>query len=471
MAIRDDFEVVAGQVRVVLQRFALGLLVLAAFIAMLVGKADTVLVENARVLALDLASPALEAIARPVAAANRAIVDLKEFASLREENARLREENSRLLAWQTAARRLENENDRLRDLSQFREGPEASFITSRIVGDSVSAYVRGALLNVGRKAGVTTGQAVVTGEGLAGRVAEVGENSARVLFVTDVNSRLPVVVERTRERAILVGDNSPQLRLNLLQGVAGVQRGDRIVTSGDGGSFPVGIPIGEVVQTGEGHIRIRPFADFSRLEFVRVVNYGVTGLVIANPPAPPAVPAGQKVRFVLPGTVLLFFVVLTLAPLRVPYFSDALPLLPALVVFQFSLATPERLPGPMLLALGILLDLLLGGPGAPVGVSALGFVLIRSSVVANRRYLVGVPFLFQWIGFCLLAWGYVLIVWILTALWTWTAPDPVPAMMQYAVVIVIYPVLAPLLARVRARDPLNVPELSRGTARPGDTTA
>ena len=85
MAIRDDFEVVAGQVRVVLQRFALGLLVLAAFIAMLVGKADTVLVENARVLALDLASPALEAIARPVAAANRAIVDLKEFASLREE--------------------------------------------------------------------------------------------------------------------------------------------------------------------------------------------------------------------------------------------------------------------------------------------------------------------------------------------------------------------------------------------------
>jgi rod shape-determining protein MreD len=98
-------------------------------------------------------------------------------------------------------------------------------------------------------------------------------------------------------------------------------------------------------------------------------------------------------------------------------------------------------------------------------------VLIRASVVANRRYLVGVPFLFQWIGFCLLAWGYVLIVWILTALWTFTALEPAPAMMQYAVVIVIYPVLAPLLARVRPRDPLNVPELSRGTAQPGETTS
>ncbi|MBN9491699.1 MAG: rod shape-determining protein MreC [Alphaproteobacteria bacterium] len=292
MAIRDDFEVATQQLRTFVARFALVLLVIAAFIAMLIGKADSVL-ENARVLALDLASPALEAIARPVAAANRAIADLKEFASLREENARLREENSRLLAWQTAARRLENENDRLRELARFREGPEAAYITARVVGDSVSAYVRGALLNVGRKSGVAAGQAVVTGEGLAGRIAEVGENSARVLFVTDVNSRLPVQVERTRERAILAGNNSAQLRLTLLQGVAGVQPGDRIVTSGSGGSFPIGIPVGEVVSGGsEGSIRVRPFADFSRLEFVRVVDYGITGLVSTGSGA--AGPDGQR---------------------------------------------------------------------------------------------------------------------------------------------------------------------------------
>jgi rod shape-determining protein MreD len=176
-------------------------------------------------------------------------------------------------------------------------------------------------------------------------------------------------------------------------------------------------------------------------------------------------------RAALPGTVLLFFVLMTLAPLRAPYLSDALPLLPALVVFQFSLATPERLPGPLLLVMGVLLDLLLGGPDAPVGVSALGFVLIRAAVVANRRYLVGVPFLFQWFGFCLLAFGFVMLVWIFTALWTWTAIDPLQAFVQYVVVVVIYPLLAPLLVRVRARDPLNVPEPSRGTARPGETTS
>ena len=176
-------------------------------------------------------------------------------------------------------------------------------------------------------------------------------------------------------------------------------------------------------------------------------------------------------RAALPGAVLLFFVLLTLAPLRAPYISDALPLLPALVVFQFSLATPERLPGPLLRAMGILLDLLLGGPGAPVGVSALGFVLIRASVVANRRYLVGVPFLFQWLGFCLLILGYVVLVWIFTALWTWTDLDAAPALAQYVVVVVAYPLIGPVLARVRPRDPLNVPEASRGTAQPGETSS
>jgi rod shape-determining protein MreC len=85
--------------------------------------------------------------------------------------------------------------------------------------------------------------------------------------------------------------------------VAGVQRGDRIVTSGHGGSFPVGIPVGEVVETNEGSVRVRPFTDFSRLEFVRVVDYGVTGLVgstsggTAPQTAPAGTPApGQKVR-------------------------------------------------------------------------------------------------------------------------------------------------------------------------------
>ena len=80
--------------------------------------------------------------------------------------------------------------------------------------------------------------------------------------------------------------------------VDGLRQGDRIITSGHGGSLPVGIPVGEVVETSEGHVRVRPFADFSRLEFVRVVDYGVTGLAGSGHSAPPTSSgvAGQRVR-------------------------------------------------------------------------------------------------------------------------------------------------------------------------------
>ncbi|MFI5033651.1 MAG: rod shape-determining protein MreC, partial [Reyranellales bacterium] len=95
-----------------------------------------------------------------------------------------------------------------------------------------------------------------------------------------------------QQRAILAGDNSALMRLSLAQTLQGVQRGDRIVTSGHGGSFPVGIPVGEVVQTESGSVKVRPFADFSRLEFVRVVDYGVTGLV-TGPSTPAAASKGR----------------------------------------------------------------------------------------------------------------------------------------------------------------------------------
>jgi len=176
-------------------------------------------------------------------------------------------------------------------------------------------------------------------------------------------------------------------------------------------------------------------------------------------------------RAALPGLTLLLAVLLTLAPLRAPWLSDALPLLPVLVVFQFSLVSPERLPGPLLLAAGVLLDLLLGGPGAPVGVSALGFVLMRAAIVANRRYLLGVPFPFLWFAFALLTVGFVVLVWGFTVLWRWSPLDLAPALVQWGVVVVLYPVLGPLLARARPRDPLNVPVQARGTARgPGDAS-
>jgi rod shape-determining protein MreC len=134
---------------------------------------------------------------------------------------------------------------------------------------------------------------------LIGRITEVGDGWARVLLLSDLSFRLPVLIERTRERAILTGDNSPMPKLGMIQSVAGIQAGDRIITSGHGGSFPVGIPVGVVASTADGSIRVKPLGDIVRLEFVRVIDYGITGLVTGpapppemfGPPAPPPRPA------------------------------------------------------------------------------------------------------------------------------------------------------------------------------------
>jgi rod shape-determining protein MreC len=294
MALRKAVAQTAASVVHLVQRFSLALLVAAAVGSMLIGKADTVLLERVRAAALDVVTPLLEAMSRPVATINGFIADIEDLANLRAENARLREENARLLAWQSVARRLEVENAELRALLNFKEGPQATFITARVVGDSGSAFVRSMLLNVGRRAGVASGQAVVTGEGLIGRITEVGDSWSRVLLVSDLSFRLPVLVERTRERAILTGDNSPLPKLSLIQSVGGIQAGDRIITSGHGGSFPIGIPVGVVVSV-DGGIRVKPFGEVVRLEFVRVIDYGITGLVTGpapppemfGPPAPP----------------------------------------------------------------------------------------------------------------------------------------------------------------------------------------
>jgi rod shape-determining protein MreC len=110
-------------------------------------------------------------------------------------------------------------------------------------------------------------------------VLEVGQRASRVLLLTDINSRVPVLIERTRDQAVLAGNNTDQPEIRYLTRDADIKVGDRIVTSGAGGAFPPGLPVGEVVGLGEGEVSVATFADLDRLEFVRLVNYGLSGML------------------------------------------------------------------------------------------------------------------------------------------------------------------------------------------------
>jgi rod shape-determining protein MreC len=100
-----------------------------------------------------------------------------------------------------------------------------------------------------------------------------------VLLINDLNSRIPVVIERSREQAILAGDNSVTPRLLYLPITTTVQVGDRIVTSGHGGAFPVGLPVGVVTSISEEGVRVVPYADATNIEYVRLMDYGLEGIL------------------------------------------------------------------------------------------------------------------------------------------------------------------------------------------------
>ena len=269
----------AKPLRAWLQRFALLSLIGAAFALMLLGKADSLLLERVRSAVVDTVTPILNAASKPVATVKGVIQGAQELAELRAENAELRARNERLMHWQMVARRLEVENESLRGLLELIPDPLETAITARVVADPGGAFVRSVLVNAGTRDGLQRGQAALTGMGLAGRVAQVGQRSARILLITDMNSRVPVMVGAHRERALLAGDNSDRPRIDFLRPRVVVLPGDRVLTSGHGGVLPAGLPIGEVISVGETGVKVEPYVDVHRLEFLRILDYEMPGLL------------------------------------------------------------------------------------------------------------------------------------------------------------------------------------------------
>ncbi|BBK29377.1 rod shape-determining protein MreC [Stella humosa] len=274
-------------IRAWMQRFALLLLILAAFGLIVLGKADTVVVERLRIQLADTVAPLLDLISRPAASFGRMSEEVREITALKAENERLREANGRLLQWQEVARRLEAENLQLRVLMNVTPEPSLSYVSARIIADSGGAFVRSVLVNAGGRSGAARGQAAVADRGLVGRVVEVGDRSSRILLLTDLNSRIPVLLEGSRERAVLAGDNGPRPRLLYMPAKReAAPGGDRVITSGHGGVFPPGIPVGETVAGEDGVVRVIPYADFDRLEFLRLVDTGLAHTLTEPIPGP-----------------------------------------------------------------------------------------------------------------------------------------------------------------------------------------
>ena len=255
-----------------LRRLLLGVLVVALLGVFLLWRIDSPRVERFRAQIVDKVVPNFDWAMAPVTATVSLFRDFQSYQRLHQQNRDLRQELQQMKAWQEAAQQLEQQNARLRDLNNVRLDPRLTYVTGVVLADSGSPFRHSVLINIGAQDGVVDGWAAMDGLGLVGRVSGVGGSTARVILLSDAASRIPVTIEQTGQRALVIGDNTGHPQLDFVENRAEVRPGDRVTTSGDGGVFPAGLLVGRVLQDPGGRLRVRLAADYDRLEFLRVLR-------------------------------------------------------------------------------------------------------------------------------------------------------------------------------------------------------
>ncbi len=189
------------------------------------------------------------------------------------QNHELRVELIRARIWRDEAMRLQLENARLRALMGVRTDPPIPMVLGRTILDARGPFSNARLADVGASRGVTEGNPVLSEHGLVGRVVGVAPNVSRILLLSDVESRTPVLLPRTNGRAILAGDGGPNPTLSFLRAHDSLREGDRVLTSGDGGVFPRGLPVGSVVRGFDGAWRVSLDADAAPIDWVQILFF------------------------------------------------------------------------------------------------------------------------------------------------------------------------------------------------------
>ena len=255
-----------------IKRLLVGVLVLCLFGLFLVWRIDSPRIERFRAHVVDRVVPSFDWAMAPVTGAVNILRDFQSYQRIYQQNQELRRELQQMKAWKEAALQLEQENARLLDLNNVQLDPRLTFVTGVVLADSGSPFRQSVLINVGARDGIVDGWAAMDGLGLVGRISGVGNNTARVILLTDTSSRIPVTIQPSGQQALVSGDNTAAPTVSFLDDSDQIRPGDRVMTSGDGGVFPAGLLVGQLTKDPGGRMRVRLSADYERLEFLRVLR-------------------------------------------------------------------------------------------------------------------------------------------------------------------------------------------------------
>ena len=252
-------------------------LVMAFLLMTLQVRHDRAVVSFTRQAVLFLVSPVIKVTAVTVSSVSRVWGDYVDLRNLREESLRLTREAAVLQRRISYLEEQALETQRLQGLLAMKEISRAEFLAARVVGKDATNWFKTVLIDRGSLAGIRRNMPVVAPDGLVGRVVEVTPTAAKVQLITDPVSAAGGLIQRTRVIGIVSGSLGAGLKVRYLPLMADIVIGDEVVTSGMGGVFPKGIPLGRVVaaERRSGALfqeaTLAPKVDLSRLEEVLIL--------------------------------------------------------------------------------------------------------------------------------------------------------------------------------------------------------
>ena len=253
-------------------------LIALSFSLMFIGKADMVAMRDLRMSSNDFLAPVIDFVSAPIRGVETMAEGIRTVASLRAENVRLQAENDLLQRWRRRAEILESENQQLRSVTGTVSDENRSLITARAVTAPGGSFAHTILIAIGDESGIAAGDPVITSNGLVGIVYEVGRAYARVLMISDINARIPVMLASSSWPGLTIGRNGEYLELAFLPAEARPEVGELVLTSGHGGILPAGLAVGRVDRVDGDDIRVRPAVEFRNLGYVSVLIGGTEGV-------------------------------------------------------------------------------------------------------------------------------------------------------------------------------------------------
>lgn len=253
-------------------------LIALSFSLMFIGKADLVAMRDLRMSSNDFLAPVIDFVSAPIRGVETMAEGIRTVASLRAENVRLQAENDLLQRWRRRAEILESENQQLRSVTGTVSDENRSLITARAVTAPGGSFAHTILIAIGDESGIAAGDPVITSNGLVGIVYEVGRAYARVLMISDINARIPVMLASSSWPGLTIGRNGEYLELAFLPAEARPEVGELVLTSGHGGILPAGLAVGRVDWVDGEDIRVRPAVEFRNLGYVSVLIGGTEGV-------------------------------------------------------------------------------------------------------------------------------------------------------------------------------------------------